>query len=270
MKKRGTSLIELLAVIVIIGIITAVAVPTVGSLVKNVRKKACVASMESIVQSCYYITISGEKLESNISEVDDIFKECGGHETLNHRFKDICSSKGEYTYSIDDEIIIVSCTVHNESVSYNADQLYDMIIKGIANSSIIREYLLKNGNRIDSGSVNNQKTQELLQSIKDATGIEVSSQADTWTIKRTGNYKDENGEKQPTFILYYTDIDINAKDSNGNPLYSKNQTIQGVKVTRNEDGSTTTENITLKISEDQGTGKDGNAGQSYLYIKEID
>ena len=50
-KKKGTSLVELLAVIVIMGIIAAIAVPTVGALLKNTRQKAAVSDITTVVQS---------------------------------------------------------------------------------------------------------------------------------------------------------------------------------------------------------------------------
>lgn len=48
-NKKGTSLVELLAVIVIMGIIAAIAVPTVGALLKNTRMKAA----KSDLDTCY-------------------------------------------------------------------------------------------------------------------------------------------------------------------------------------------------------------------------
>lgn len=45
-NKKGTSLVELLAVIVIMGIIAAIAVPTVGALLKNTRMKAAKSDMD--------------------------------------------------------------------------------------------------------------------------------------------------------------------------------------------------------------------------------
>lgn len=50
-NKKGTSLVELLAVIVIMGIIAAIAVPTVGALLKNTRKKAAASDVLTLVQS---------------------------------------------------------------------------------------------------------------------------------------------------------------------------------------------------------------------------
>lgn len=50
-NKKGTSLVELLAVIVIMGIIAAIAVPTVGALLKNTRRKAAGADMLTVIQS---------------------------------------------------------------------------------------------------------------------------------------------------------------------------------------------------------------------------
>ena len=50
-NKKGTSLVELLAVIVIMGIIAAIAVPTVGALLKNTRQKAAVSDVTALVSS---------------------------------------------------------------------------------------------------------------------------------------------------------------------------------------------------------------------------
>lgn len=49
--KKGSSIAELLAVIIIMGIIAAIAVPTVGGLLKNSREKAAVEDVKSIVST---------------------------------------------------------------------------------------------------------------------------------------------------------------------------------------------------------------------------
>lgn len=50
-NKRGVTLVELLAVIIILGIIAAIAVPTIGKLVENSRANAAAASGTNTVSS---------------------------------------------------------------------------------------------------------------------------------------------------------------------------------------------------------------------------
>lgn len=51
LNKKGTSLVELLAVIVIMGIIAAIAVPSVGALISNSKKNAAVQSANVVLSS---------------------------------------------------------------------------------------------------------------------------------------------------------------------------------------------------------------------------
>ena len=50
-NKKGITLVELLAVLVILGIIAAIAVPTVNTLITNTRARADVESANSYVQA---------------------------------------------------------------------------------------------------------------------------------------------------------------------------------------------------------------------------
>ena len=47
-NKKGVTLVELLAVIVILGIIAAIAVPTIGGLINRQKENAAQATLESI------------------------------------------------------------------------------------------------------------------------------------------------------------------------------------------------------------------------------
>lgn len=50
-NKRGVTLVELLAVIIIMGIIAAIAVPTIGSLIENQRIKAADAEWANVLEA---------------------------------------------------------------------------------------------------------------------------------------------------------------------------------------------------------------------------
>jgi type IV pilus assembly protein PilA len=60
-NKRGVTLVELLAVIIIMGIIAAIAVPTIGNLIENQRVKAAEAEWVSIQESARTIAVELEE-----------------------------------------------------------------------------------------------------------------------------------------------------------------------------------------------------------------
>lgn len=113
MDKRGISLFEVLAVIIILGIITAIAVPTSVTLIKKTKKDACERSFESIITSIEEIfTIDeNDSFIGSESEIDGVFIEAGGTKIGEGKFSGICPSDGEYTYKItDSKTIVISCS----------------------------------------------------------------------------------------------------------------------------------------------------------------
>ncbi|WCK53650.1 type II secretion system protein [Aneurinibacillus sp. Ricciae_BoGa-3] len=58
-NERGLTLIELLATIVILGIISAIAVPAIGGLIDNSKKDATVANAQQMVNSTKLLLASG-------------------------------------------------------------------------------------------------------------------------------------------------------------------------------------------------------------------
>lgn len=59
-NKRGVTLVELIAVLVILGIIAAIAVPTIGNLIDNQRKKAAEAEWSNIEEAARLYAITEE------------------------------------------------------------------------------------------------------------------------------------------------------------------------------------------------------------------
>lgn len=60
-NRKGVTLVELLAVLVIMGIIAAIAVPTIGGLIESSKEKAAQASYETAMSAAQnYVT--GESL----------------------------------------------------------------------------------------------------------------------------------------------------------------------------------------------------------------
>ena len=61
MKEKGFTLLELLAVIVILSVITLITVPMVMNVIEESKKKALVSSVQGILDSADYFTMSHEK-----------------------------------------------------------------------------------------------------------------------------------------------------------------------------------------------------------------
>lgn len=56
-NEKGLTLVELLAVVVILGIIAAIAIPTIGNIVENSREKAIIADAQNVLAAAnlYFI-----------------------------------------------------------------------------------------------------------------------------------------------------------------------------------------------------------------------
>lgn len=64
-KEEGFTLVELLAVLVILGIIVAIAIPSIGSIIENAETNASDAETELVIDSArlYFVENDGSEVE---------------------------------------------------------------------------------------------------------------------------------------------------------------------------------------------------------------
>jgi type IV pilus assembly protein PilA len=100
--QRGLTLIELLAVVVILGIIAAIAVPSIGKLIDNTKEDAVVAEAVQIINGAKLYVIQEiktpatvELTETQIGGYVDNVKSANTGYTVTATY-----SSGKYTYSI--------------------------------------------------------------------------------------------------------------------------------------------------------------------------
>ena len=70
-NKRGVTLVELLAVIIILGIIAAIAIPTIGNLIENQKRNAAELQWANIIEAArlYDIEVSDNDGEVTLAEL---------------------------------------------------------------------------------------------------------------------------------------------------------------------------------------------------------
>ncbi len=98
-SNKGLTLVEVLAVVVILGILTAIAVPSVIGLIEKTKKDVCKVNRK-IVERMYEMHLTIE----NIDHSDTLFSK-----TLDEFEGDLCPDDGRYTYE-DGEVL---CSVHS-------------------------------------------------------------------------------------------------------------------------------------------------------------
>lgn len=111
-KQDGFTLVELLAVIVILAIIAAIAVPTVGNIVSKSREKAAVNDALQIIDAAkLYVADGGSDTTITPSDLNKYLSNTSGSST----FSDVIYDTTTNTYTIDGHSDKVSTTNNNSA-----------------------------------------------------------------------------------------------------------------------------------------------------------
>jgi len=108
--ERGLTLVELLVVVVILGIIAAIAVVAIGGIIENSKKDAMVADAKQMVSSAKLYTASNPKAgtldfaagkngEQYLSQLKDPFGDAA-YKTSNVVITEDENTKGKFNYAV--------------------------------------------------------------------------------------------------------------------------------------------------------------------------
>jgi len=100
-NEKGFSLVELMVVVVIIGVLVAIAIPVYNRTTDRAEKGACHANQRMIEGAASQHAMNTGSSINDVDELDEYFN--GGTPT--------CPSGGTYTYDIEDGK--VSCDKHD-------------------------------------------------------------------------------------------------------------------------------------------------------------
>jgi type IV pilus assembly protein PilA len=135
-NQKGFTLVELLAVIVILGIIAAIAIPAIGHIIDKTDKKATVSEAVQIIDAAkLYVASEGYDAASDgltntqLGDYLDHVKDTGYTVTVT---KD---ENGKLTYSIKDHDAVTIAREDSNATSVTEDQLLKYLGKKSSNQT---------------------------------------------------------------------------------------------------------------------------------------
>jgi type IV pilus assembly protein PilA len=113
-NRKGVTLVELLAVIVIMGIIAAIAVPAIGGLIDNSRRKAVEGELTSIEEAARLFAVNADNNDYTVADIDPEYI------SVDTTFESIefTVSNGTVTFKVVTNVP-VTFNKHTFKVSYN-------------------------------------------------------------------------------------------------------------------------------------------------------
>ena len=126
-NKRGVTLVELLAVIIILGIIAAIAVPTIGNLIENQKRNAAEAQWTNILDAAALYK-AAEPTETTVTLATLISE-------------DYITLDDSFVFVLDDDAIFDEETETDEDPLSAASPTYTGIVFNIASTPVYVDYV---------------------------------------------------------------------------------------------------------------------------------
>lgn len=122
MSKKGFTLVELMIVIVIMGILVAVAIPVYGAVTKNAEKKTCISNMRDMKSTASTWQMQGNNGDQfTFTGASNITTEATYTALFEGGDLPSCPSDGNYTVTITNNdpgyTVDVTCTVEGHSLT---------------------------------------------------------------------------------------------------------------------------------------------------------
>lgn len=113
LNNNGYTIVEMMIVVIIIGVLVSIAVPSYTNLVSRAKKSACQANQRTIEIARAYNMILQNSYGLNLSDISEAFEEIGftGDSTQEDL---LCPGGGLYVFALDTFEVDCSINEHND------------------------------------------------------------------------------------------------------------------------------------------------------------